>query len=593
MGRNRDSIGRLAVQTVKMSLEKTELLGQGIPEGDTEVSWDGHVYVYLDKARTKGALRGRVPVQVKGTELSDHTRNEITFSMETDDLRNYLHSGGIILFVVYIGEDGITNKIYYSELTPVRLKMLLIEAKEQKNKNVPLKSFPNKDEEKISIFLNFLQNAKKQSSFSESELLTFDALRKDNSVEGITIPFSYFGEKDPYMAILTSDVYMYADIKGCSIPQPIGVVPEKMQIKEEKKIEISIEEKMFYQHCERIKDIGSVTYKFGDSFKMILNRNENTSTFKFKGSDKLRIWINDLDFMISFIENGYFKMGEVKVPLDFGNVNFEKFNKKEQKETLKYLKKVVEMLDILGCNKEIVMSELEDEDWRNINRLVTAFVDKEEVSGLKKDLSPLVNISVGKIKFLCFFEQVENKEGTYIVSDFFKKELNVFGEIENGEKVQISQFSVLEVNDLLEAENIKVDKIVDSFKHVGNNYENHSKANECLLMSLLAYDESRGEKRELLKLAHELSEWLIKTSEKQSTEMEQINYLQVVKRMRDLNEEEKEELFRIIEFTERNDIKVGAYLLLEQQVVAEYYFNKLEEKEKRIFQEYPIYQFWK
>ena len=66
--------------------------------------------------------------------LKDKYKEKISFLMSTVDLNNYLEDGGCILFVVYIGNNGLTNKIYYVELTPIKLRKILEEAKEQKNK---------------------------------------------------------------------------------------------------------------------------------------------------------------------------------------------------------------------------------------------------------------------------------------------------------------------------------------------------------------------------------------------------------------------------------------------------------------------------
>ena len=72
--------------------------------------------------------------------------------MSTVDLRNYLNDGGCVLFVVYIGNLGMTNKIYYAELTPVKLKRLLKEAGTQEHKTVHLKEFPVDGDKKANIF---------------------------------------------------------------------------------------------------------------------------------------------------------------------------------------------------------------------------------------------------------------------------------------------------------------------------------------------------------------------------------------------------------------------------------------------------------
>ena len=111
-----NSIETLSVNAVKNSIVMSELLAQFIADNDKEPSWDGFVYIYGDKSKAKSKLKGRMPVQVKGTECDDHSKDTISFKMPTVDLRNYLYDGGCILFVVYIGNHGLTNKIYYVEL---------------------------------------------------------------------------------------------------------------------------------------------------------------------------------------------------------------------------------------------------------------------------------------------------------------------------------------------------------------------------------------------------------------------------------------------------------------------------------------------
>ena len=43
----------------------------------------------------------------------------------------------------------------------------------------------------------------------------------------------------------------------------------------------------------------------------------------------------------------------------------------------------------------------------------------------------------------------------------------------------------------------------------------------------------------------------------------------------------------------REDVLVGAYLLLDQQAAAEVHFEKLDEQLKEEFKKYPIFHFWK
>ena len=127
-------IETLSVNAVKDSIVMCEYLDQFIAENDKEPSWDGFVYIYNANTKNKSDLKGRMPVQIKGRLCDDHTKTQISYSMSVADLRNYLWDGGCVLFVVYIGNYGLTRKIYYTELTPVKLRKLLEEAGQQEKK---------------------------------------------------------------------------------------------------------------------------------------------------------------------------------------------------------------------------------------------------------------------------------------------------------------------------------------------------------------------------------------------------------------------------------------------------------------------------
>lgn len=60
-----------------------------IPVGDKGISFDGHISVMKDDSETKESLIGRVPVQVKGTEIEHFTEGIRSFSFELADYRNF------------------------------------------------------------------------------------------------------------------------------------------------------------------------------------------------------------------------------------------------------------------------------------------------------------------------------------------------------------------------------------------------------------------------------------------------------------------------------------------------------------------------
>ena len=152
------AIETLSVNAVKNSIVTTDFLDQFIAENDKEPSWDGFVYMYSNKSKKKSNFKGRMPVQVKGKMCDDHDKEIISYSMSTADLKSYLNDGGCILFVVYIGCVDLVTKIYYAELTPIKLRQILEDADQQDWKSVKLREFPCDNNKKCTIFFNCLQN---------------------------------------------------------------------------------------------------------------------------------------------------------------------------------------------------------------------------------------------------------------------------------------------------------------------------------------------------------------------------------------------------------------------------------------------------
>src|SRR5699024_2648843 len=113
-----------------------------------------------------------------------------------------------------------------------------------------------------------LQNCQKEASLGEGKLFSLEELQKEGVLENIVIPFSGVGFDDPQMALIKSEVYLYAKIKGSSIPQPIDIIPEDVHTKQNMDALISVEDKIFYTNYEVIKGINGVTLCFGSSFKM-------------------------------------------------------------------------------------------------------------------------------------------------------------------------------------------------------------------------------------------------------------------------------------------------------------------------------------
>ena len=308
----------------------------------------------------------------------------------------------------------------------------------------------------------------------------------------------------------------------------------------------------------------------------------------------MRTLVVDLDFMISYIEAGRFQWNGVELPFDFKGADLSNFNIEEEKLRLEYAKKIVALLDLLGCKKDLNIKSLGDKDWKHIGYLITALIDKKPVEHLGNDLPPIMTIDIGELKFIVCLQKIEGKEDAYNIFDFFKTEMSLVYENKAGEKMPISQYAILHADDLIKADNIRYDVLLPSFQNAKQHEETVARANFFLLELLEAYDKANS-KVELLSTARSFSDWIFALNDETLPyDVKLLNKLQIEKRERALTIDEVKELFRVIETPGvREDVLVGAYLLLDQQAAAEVHFEKLDEQLKEEFKKYPIFHFWK
>lgn len=119
---------------------------------------------------------------------------------------------------------------------------------------------------KRQYFSNALKIVKSKRVFSNVQLLSLEELEKQGVLKGINIPVSAVGGIDPLTALLKNEVYVYAELKGSSIPQPLEIIPTNMCTQEKEPANISIGDKKFYHSLNRIRSAKQTKCIFGESF---------------------------------------------------------------------------------------------------------------------------------------------------------------------------------------------------------------------------------------------------------------------------------------------------------------------------------------
>ncbi|MCD7823897.1 MAG: DUF4365 domain-containing protein [Oscillospiraceae bacterium] len=589
------AIENFAVNAVKDCIFTSELLSPFISDNDKEPSWDGNVYIYKNKRKRADDIIGRVPVQVKGTEKDVLTKKEISFQMEISALNNFLKVGGTMLFVVYVQnpDKGKQRKIYYAALTPVALRALIPANKVKGKKSVRLKEFPSDKGKIADIFLNFYEDVKRQDSFSNAKLQTIEELKQSGQLEGLDIYVSTFGNDSPEDVVLNNDVYLYARMKGCAIPQPIDVLVSEMSVTRVVKASVTVGENELYTEYRVTKRKDNVSIQIGSSLSMIFPKNGELPSMNYKEAKTLRALAKDLEFILLYMDTGKFYIGEKCFLFDYENVDQSNFDVEKQKARLEYLKEVVEVLDSLGYHGDLDLCKLTPEDDRNLRFLVTTLVEKKHKKNLGFKTPRVVKMKVADISFAIYIEPCGDEE--YGIYDFFRTELQVAYEFDGEEKLPISQYALLNADDMCKLTNLRAEVFLPSFQKQPRHKDTMNRANLFLLELLKAYDMSVQKRQDLLDSAISFAEWIQTADDSElDKRIRRLNYLQTIKRKGAVNDIEKEELYSMAEDEScLEDCKTAAYLLLDIQPLAQRHFNRMPEQEQRAFREFPIYHFWK
>ncbi len=588
---NTSWVERKAVVAVKDRLMRIKMLEDHIPEGDKEVLLDGHITVYSDDSGKKAAVIGNISTQVKGTEkIADITQNSIKYDVDVEDLKGFKKMGGVLYFVVAIQENR--TKIYFTAFTPVSLTILLSTCSEQTTKRITMFALPENDDILYSNICTAFFDMKRQASFSVENMIPIEELDSEHGIDSIN--FSLEGVRAGVdlgsELFANSDIYLYARTKDRKISIPVIADPSGFRILEKRTGIVTVQDRVYYDTVQKISSRAGTIFKIGDSLSFQLKDEKKQKIhINFKPSNWLSRQIIDYNFMIDALKNGGFEINGIALPLDIREKEEEVIHSFEQR--LEILHKVKDLLTKLNVHKDLDVSKITEKDNKWLAYILKSIVDGEEIVVKNNNLSVHGLFSLGNLNLLLVISPIKGKEFTYRLYDFFDSNLVYAYDKENGEKVPVSMYCVLNGSDFCKVDNINYCNIAEDFRRIYNTITKDIwfGLNKVMLCLLKAYDESKMQ--EQLQAAEDLSKLEYELLGDRPI-ISKLNQIQIAKRQRKLNGEEIKILCDIIENKETDIfVRIGAHILLDNETSAWAYINELNAEDKTVFMEYPIWNF--
>lgn len=590
------AIEEKALNYLKYFIEDSKIISQFIADNDKEPCWDGHLYLYSDGKRDKEHLRGRVPVQIKGTEVERFQTKKWKFKLEKDDLKAYLHEPTFFI-VCQVKMDSKERKLFFRELLPDTVNRLLRDmGKNETRKTVfhPLTTNLQEFEAQLGMFL---AHSRKMVSFADSKPLTMEDVRAKGIKDFTFIaPFDSSNKLKLFKYLSTHDTYLYAKLsKELDIDVPISGGPMKFSFQRNLDVDVRAGGRVFYRGCKNKIENGRLILTIDKVMTIDLpmdDSDKRKTEVKFRSESKTLLdSIHEAEFSIALHESGILSIGDLDLHIKVNEIEFiEKL-----KLDLERWKKLQALLGKLHVTKPLDLTGITEEQGYHIDMLIETMLYEKPVR-LPGQTSTLIIFEISNVKLLLWC--AANKDGDCMFGDFCDHTLGITYKPDD-RNISVSPYSYLQNERLWElCDNINYDDIVPSAQKVceKDNFC-YQMANYDVLFLIKASDnilESDEDKSiKLLRAASNLCQWLINNDPNNDLHLIHfVNKYQIIKRQRPLSEDEEQELDLYLQSDKTTEIlKAGICLLLERKELFDELFNSLQENEQAEMRNYPIWKF--
>lgn len=569
---------KTALNKIENLLDTLEYFDYHFNADDTGISWDGYIDLYHGNIDNKGNFDTRIDVQIKGrTLLKKRLQDKCKFDIDKRDLENYNKIDGTLFLLVRFLENG-EYKIYYISLLPKNINDLLKEQPNYKNEiRVTLRELKNALQLE-EVCRNFALDKEIQKKLSKEIFDSNGLLVNDKKIGTFS---TWKREKFNPEAILGEEKFVYVlDDKKNIIEVEYAEITKVVQ-----GLNLSVKSKkgeLFYNTINRSTDItGEKEINFGKGFSLSIE----SKKFSIKICGTLKERIKQLKFIKSILDNNGFMIGNGAVTI-----------KNSQEEKAKYDKiydtysKIDKFCSRHNINKDINIDLWSNKDFRSFLIWIDAIENGIKITIKEWDISTLGSIQIQDIRFSIFADKLEdNSFQIYSIWNSTNKDHYQFryGE-DNNEAIYTNKFFSILNKDVYMADDINIDEMKNYYNENGLEKGEETLLNLQVLEIIKAFDITG--KEELLDYAKFLLNKIIKYSE--MYDAARINCLQIEKRVRDLKEEEIEELISIRDKNEDIMFKISCNLLIGNIEEARIQFNTLNNIEKDYYRGFPIYKFF-
>lgn len=572
---NSIKIEKGAIDTLRRIIRLHDKMDEFLNSNDKEPSWDGNIVIYKNSELKAEDVEYTIPTQVKGkNDERLLKRNRITYPVEYKHLRNYFNNNGIFYFVIAISDDGEKTTIFYNALTTIKLQSIL-KGTENKNpdqtKNIPLVRLRNNDKNELyKILMQFGHDSREVGS---GELVKKSISMKDlEKIDSIRMT-TFASNQDEFLENINSgEVCAFGHIASADIWVPFSYDFQKqIELFACEKIAdtFSIDRIPYYKEFEIRKSTGkSVIFQFSENLYVDIGVNK----IEFKAKTYIDQVMRDIQFLEALKNGKSFYIGDTKIGT-YENVNFGD----DLETTINDFKNIQEALIRFNLKLDKKFADFNDKDWESMDNLV-----KLVQNGIKLNKQMTWYMWWWQDKAVPFFVALDKDGNVKIENSLYMKYFRIV--VANSD-YRVPVF-ILFKRDIWEKlydvdESVLLEEIESSI------FNNETEGNFSLLFVeiLSAYDENKDEK--YYDVAKLISDKLLNASP--GNVYWKINRFQLLKRKRDLSEDELQELEDLEKANNDKKVLCAINILLENKRKAKKLLDEMGQEDRELFLTYPIY----
>ena len=472
MSEDTDFIDRKAIEEkgllkFKEYLVYSKCMSQYLSENDKEPVWDGHIYLFKDARKVKDNLLGRVPVQVKSTEVQRFKHSKFKFPIDTVDLKSYLLEPTVFI-VCQVKKDSTDRELFFRFLLPETVKKILGGHPNQASISVSMKSLPSSDvfEEKLVVFL---ADREKQLNFANKRSPSIQAVMDRGLKLQVTAPRKYSDVPHLFSYLSQNETFLYAvNDEEFGTEVPIDGGPFRFSFSKYENEPIRVADRIFFSgYTNEIKNGRNYIVAENGMLTMDLPIQEEdkrpvqlTITCPSNSLDDL---IKQGEFVMALKDHHVISIG--KHNINIGDKGLEG-DLAQLEKNLANWKRLKETLDILHVKKAFEVDKIKPENEGLLSLIIDCIHEKRRVS-LDNPPEPGVYLfEVANLKLLLYFVEVEPRK--YYVGDIF--DLGIHFKVSTDDGVSWTNtcaFSYLRDDNLWQScDNIDFSKIVDCYAAV-------------------------------------------------------------------------------------------------------------------------------